>query len=137
MKMIKKLLLILLIIVSSKTINAQLKNTSWKGDFMVPQPAECIMVFKEDTSYLVFASGFNPDKIDPDNILETMSYKIDHDTLSLQKLSGNSPCSEDIIGKYSFAIKNDLMYIHLIDDDCPQRASAFPSETLTRVENKE
>ena len=137
MKMIKKLLLILLIIVSSKTINAQLKNTSWKGDFMVPQPTECIMIFKEDTSFLVFASGFNPDKIDPANIIETMSYKIDHDTLSLQKLSGGSPCSEDIIGKYSFAIKNDLMYIQVINDDCPQRASAFPSEVLTRIENKE
>ena len=132
MKMIKKLLLILLIIVSSKTINAQLKNTSWKGDFMVPQPAEGILVFKEDTTYLVLGSEFNEE-----SILETMSYKIDHDTLTIQKLSGSSPCSSDIIGKYSFIIRNDMLYIEVLNDDCSPRAAAFPTEALTLIKNKE
>ncbi len=137
MKIIKGLLLIFIIIVSSNSINAQLKNTSWKGVFTVPQPTECIMVLKEDTFFLVFASGFNPNKIDPDYILETSTYKIDLDTLTIQKVTGKSPCSEDIIGKYSFEIKNDMLYIQVMDDVCSQRASAFPNEPLKLMKNKD
>ena len=132
MKIIKYLLLFLLINLSSNTINAQLKNTSWNGDFMVPQPTEGILVFKQDTTYLVLGSEFNEE-----SILETMSYKIDHDTLTLQKLSGSSPCSDEIIGKYLFVIKNDMLYIQLISDDCSPRAAAFPTEGLTLLKNKE
>ena len=137
MKTIKRILLILFISSSSTTLNAQLINTAWNGEFRVPQPTQCTVVFKGDTMYVVIGSDINPDKIDPDNILETSSCKISHDTLTIHKISGRSPCSEDIIGKYSFEIKDGLLTIAVLDDDCGPRASAFPTEPLTPLKRKE
>ncbi len=130
-------MLILLISLCSKTVNAQLNNTAWKGVFMAPQATECTVVFKADTMYVVIGGDINPDKIDPDNILETSSCKISHDTLTIQKIAGHSPCSEDIIGKYSFVIKDGLLSISVINDDCGPRANAFPTEPLTLLKSKE
>ena len=137
MKTIKRLLLILLISSSSTAINAQLINTAWNGVFRTPQPTECTVVFKADTMYVVIGSDINPDKIDPNNILETSSCIISHDTLTIHKITGHSPCSEDIIGKYSFEIKDGLLSLAVLDDDCGPRASAFPTEPLTPMKRKE
>ena len=137
MKTIIYLLLTLLISVSSKTLNAQLNNTAWKGIFMVPQATECAMVFRGDTAYLVIGTDFYQNKINPDAIIETSIYQISKDTLTIQKLSGGSPCSGDIIGKYSFVIKDSLLSISVINDDCSQRANAFPIEPLPFLKNKE
>lgn len=137
MKAIKFFLLILIISLGSKTVNAQLNNTVWKGVFMVPQATECTVVFKADTMYVVFGGNINPDKIDPVNILEVSNFKISHDTMTIQKITGHSTCSEDVIGTYSFAIKDSLLLISIINDDCGTRANAFPAEPLTLLENKE
>ena len=137
MKTIKRLLLILLISSSATRVNAQLINTAWNGEFRVPKPTECTLVFKPDTMYVLLGSDINPDKIAPDNILETSSCKISHDTLTIHKISGRSPCSEEIIGKYSFEIKDGLLSLAVLDDDCGPRASAFPTEPLTPLKRKE
>lgn len=137
MMMIIKCALLLFISIFSKQINAQLANTTWKGVFNIPQPTECIMQMKQDTFYVIYADGFDPDNMDLNTILETSTYKVNHDTLTIQKISGGSPCSSDIIGKYSFAIKNEVLYISVIDDECNPRAMAFPSDPLTLVRKKE
>lgn len=120
MKTIKTGILILFICLSTKTLNAQLQNTAWKGVFMAPTLIECVLEFKTDT--------LNVNEVNNDNILETSVYKINNDTLTLQKVTGGSPCGNEVIGKYRFAINNDKLSISLIEDDCRERALSFPAE---------
>lgn len=103
--------------------NQQIQNTSWKGTFFVPSPQECIMTFTSDTAYL---------KINGESI-ETSTFTINGDTLTFHKVSGGSPCGMDIIGIYKMDIKDDLLTISVIEDDCQARAMGFPTEPLTAI----
>lgn len=100
---------------------------------MVPDPIECVIQFKTDTVYLRFADKLNLNDIDNDNFLEKMVYKIDHDTIAFQKVVGGSPCDTEVIGKYLFVIKDEKFSLFLIEDDCRERAFAFPQEPLKKI----
>lgn len=104
--------------------NAQLTDTKWKNIMNIPQPTECILQFKKDTLLLLVAAD--------GSLVETMKYTIAKDTFKLYKLSGLSPCSEDIVGLYIFAIKDDKMTITPSSDDCSDRAEAFKPEAWIR-----
>ncbi|MEO7210472.1 MAG: hypothetical protein ABIY35_05980 [Chitinophagaceae bacterium] len=133
MKHLKLFLCIAIIFLGSKTASAQdpvientpvkIQNTSWKGTFFVPSPQECIMTFTSDTAYL---------KINGESI-ETSTFTINGDTLTFHKVSGGSPCGMDIIGIYKMDIKDDLLSISVIADDCQARAMGFPTEPLTAI----
>lgn len=126
-------ILILFICLSAKNVNAQLQDHAWKGVFMVPDPVECVFEFKKDTVYLKFAEKFNVNDLSGNNLLEKSVYKIENDTLTLQKVMGGSPCDTEVIGKYRFAVKDEKLSLFLIADDCMERAFAFPQEPLTKI----
>lgn len=114
--------LVLLAIVS--TVNAQLTDTKWKNFMNIPESTESFMHFKKDTVLLsVAADG---------TLVETMTYTINKDTLRLTKISGMSPCGDNVIGLYRIEIKDDKLTIVPISDDCSDRVNAFKPEAWTR-----
>lgn len=125
MKILKTSLAVLFIFLGTQNLHAQVQNTSWKGIFNVPSPAECVLQFISDTA-LITMDG---------NDLEISKFKINGDTLTLQKLSGGSPCDTEVIGIYRFKVKDDKLIMTVIDDACQERAMALPQEPMTAVKN--
>lgn len=89
-------------------------QTKWRGVILVPTPIDGLFEFKKD-SLLLYSN---------DRIVETMSYEIKSDTLLLKKLSGASPCNDEI-GKYKYEVKDDLLTLTVLKDDCATRSSCF------------
>jgi len=94
-----------------------LSNTKWIGFLNIPAPTEGILKFKKDT-VLAYVG---------DEIIETMSYQTKGDTLIFKKLSGTSPC-DDQVGYYKYDIKAEVLTFYLIKDDCPPRTTTFSSD---------
>ena len=122
----KKILILIIVIALSASVKAQLANTSWKGNFSVPDPAEMVLQFKTDTVLLNYPYG---------TTLETMSYKINNDTLTLRKMSGQSDCGYSKDAVYKIEIKNKKLTLSAISDDCVVRVDAWPSEGLEKIES--
>ena len=122
----KKILFLLIALIGFKFTNAQFANTSWKGLYKVPDPTEMILQFKTDTLLLN----------DPENetVVETMNYSISGDTLVFTKLNGSSSCGEEK-GVYKLAIKDNKLFMTVIDDPCYDRVAAMPDEALMKVED--
>jgi hypothetical protein len=113
-----------LFILFVSAVNAQLTDTKWKNFMNIPESTESFMHFKKDTVLLsVAADG---------TLVETMTYTINKDTLRLTKISGMSPCGDNVIGLYRIEIKDDKLTIIPISDDCSDRANAFKPEAWTR-----
>ncbi len=110
--------LILILSVSALSVSAQLENTKWKNILYIPDAVECIFDFKKDTVFIKVAQD--------GSIVETMTYKISHDSLILTKVSGLSPCSDET-GIYKFEFKEEKLYITPINDGCSDRSNAFQS----------
>lgn len=84
-----------------------------------------ILEFKTDTLFLD----------DPANgtIVEMMKYNISGDTLTLVKISGASSCGDEK-GVYKLSIKDNKLYMAVINDDCYDRAAAMPDEPLEKAD---
>lgn len=106
------------------TADAQIADTKWRGNLNIPDVVECILQFKKDTVIVLVAA-------DQSFIVETMTYKLQNDTLTLTKVSGNSPCTETI-GVYKCVLKEEKLYISPIKDECIERANAFLPEGLIK-----
>lgn len=118
---------LLLIIGSLLITNAksQIKNTSWRGIYNVPEPTPMILQFKTDTLLLIDQSGAN---------VETMNYTIKNDTLSISMIEGASSCPNNITGVYKIEIKEeDKLFISVINDNCDNRVNSLPNEPLTLI----
>ena len=89
----------------------------------MPAPQDGVFEFKTDIHYL----SINGD------IVETSKFKMNGDTLTLQKLSGISPCDGSLIGMYLAIIKDDKLSISVIDDACELRAMALPEEPMSAI----
>ena len=100
--------------------SAQLTDTKWRNAMNIPDPVETILHFKKD-SVSLFVAGDG-------SLVETMSYKINKDTLKLIKISGMSPCNESVVGIYKIEIKDDKLTIVPLVDDCVERFNAFKPE---------
>ena len=115
---------IVIFVLLSATINAQLSNTKWRNFMNIPDSYETIMHFKKDTAILTLVAD--------GSIIETMTYTVSKDTLRLTKISGLSPCNDGGPGLYHIQIKDDKLTISPISDDCNERANAFKPEPWTR-----
>ncbi|HEY0176717.1 MAG TPA: hypothetical protein VGC08_10085 [Pedobacter sp.] len=93
---------------------SNLVQTKWRGVLLVPSPIDGLFEFKKD-SLLLYSD---------DKIVETMSYQEKGDTLILKKISGASPCNDEI-GTYKCEIKNDVLTLTVLKDDCTVRSSCF------------
>ncbi len=124
---------------------AQLANTKWAGVFNIPNPTDCTLSFKTDSAYLVY-SGEDSMLLNgtadetkyvtgkDSFVIEVMSYKINGDTLIIQKINGGSPCGTEDVGKYEAAIKDNELSMTLINEDCDARSEAWPLGALKKVE---
>ncbi|MEO6843532.1 MAG: hypothetical protein ABI184_00085 [Ginsengibacter sp.] len=122
----QKILILIIVISSSRCVSAQLANTSWKGNFNIPDPTEMILKFKTDTLLLNYPYG---------SAIETMSYKINNDTLSIQKLAGQSQCSYSKDATYIIKIKDKKLFISPLSDDCYDRVNSWSSKGLEKIES--
>jgi hypothetical protein len=91
-----------------------LVNTKWKGTLFVPGAVEGMFNFGKDTVSINLG----------DQVLETMSYQTKGDTVFLKKLSGGSPCNDEI-GQYKYVIKQNVLTFSVIKDDCDARPPSF------------
>ena len=95
----------------------KLANTRWTGIVNAPQPVEGVFEFKTD-SFVLYIE---------DKVVETAFYEVRGDTLIEKKLSGFSPCGEEI-GTYTFKIKDNVLTFFTVHDDCTERTVAFSPE---------
>ena len=58
---------------------------------------------------------------------EVMQYFIKGDTLTYTKISGGSDCGSNQNGVYKINIKDDILNLELINDECESRANANPA----------
>jgi hypothetical protein len=64
---------------------------------------------------------------------DVMTYTEKDNIISLKKVSGGVPCNNNAIGKYSYEIKNDQLFITKIEDACLARGSVDISEALVKM----
>lgn len=119
-----KLILIISLFIWQKPGNQSLTNTKWHGTIYVPDASDGVLEFGKDT-LSVYMDG---------NVLETMLYKENADTLSLKKISGGSPCGEET-GLYKYEVKDNQLFVTPISDDCPVRAGAFSKDAYKKDDN--
>lgn len=121
----KKSLILIFVSALFAGAKAQYTNTSWKGTYYIPDATDMILQFKQDTLLLnYFEDGSNA---------ELMNYQIKGDTLIMTKISGISPC-DGIKGSYKLSVKDDKLFMTLIEDSCDARASAMPQQPLVKVQ---
>ena len=136
-KTFKTILLAAFVFTLVTNAKAQLAGTQWQAVINTPSPTKGIFDFKQDTLFLI--GHTNKDRnitIITDNItfkdggfvVETMKYKFENDTLSLQKISGHTPCDTASIGKYKVEFKGEKMFLILVEDPCHTRPHAWPSD---------
>jgi len=123
MKM-KKIMIFYFAIALPGMVRAQLTNTSWKGQFNIPEPTQMILQFKTDTLCLNYLDN---------TPIETMGYKISNDTLTLHKLYGQSQCSYTKDATYKIFLKDSKLFITPINDDCSLRLDAWPSGGMVEI----
>ena len=102
------------IILMASPNNNELVNTSWMGLINAPDPEDANLKFSEDTLYVYINT----------QLIETSIYSVNSDTLTLQKISGLSPCLDEI-GSYTFKINDDVLVIKPATDICEARYNVF------------
>jgi hypothetical protein len=105
--------------------SAQLANTKWKGFVNDNGQVPAIWIFKK-TSVNVLSL---PDS----SVLESMTYKTASGFLFITKVSGTTNCDNSTVGKYSYKIKKDSLYLKSVDDACTERADAIPETPYIKV----
>ena len=121
----KKIFVIFFCMLFAFTTKAQLENTSWSATFYIPDAMPMVLQFKTDMLVLKVAeTGDN---------FEVMHYTIKNDTLSYTKISGNSDCGPEQKAVYKIEIKDDLLFLTVINDECEGRANATPAEGFKKI----
>ena len=112
----KKIIFSLFILVACTSLKAQIANNKWTGTLQFDQPTDVLLDFKKDTVEAISTGN--------GQTLETMTFTVKDNILTLKKVSGQSECG-DIIGKYKFELKDDSISIMLVEDGCFNRASVL------------
>ena len=94
-----------------------LAESKWSGTLNAPDPMPGLLVFTADS--MICTSG--------DIVLETMNYRIQGDTLLLKKLSGGSPCHDEL-GLYAYEIEDAILTLLPLQDSCVARTFAFSAD---------
>ncbi len=103
---------------------AQLSNTKWKGVINSNGELPVVWTFKK-TSVDVISL---PDS----TLVESMTYKTASGFLFITKVNGTSECDNSTVGKYSYKIKKDSLFLKPIDDACSQRSDAISDKALIK-----
>ncbi|PUZ24348.1 hypothetical protein GA0116948_10760 [Chitinophaga costaii] len=103
---------------------AQLAATRWTASVNIPDPTPCYLQFDKDTLRLFPVST-------PGNALESMSYQLHNDTITLVKLDGQSPCSVGNAAHYKTIISEKELKFLQLDDACDVRIQVLSNQTWT------
>ena len=122
----KKIIFIFLISIASISVCAQLKNTKWKGTIHSDNDIDVIFNYGSDTLEVTSAADGSS--------FETCIYNTKDTVLSVQKIYGQSNCDTTGIGKYKFEIKDDILYLTLLSDNCDNRSSALNNSKWAKME---
>jgi cell wall-associated protease len=95
----------------------KLANTKWNGTINIPEEAPCTFSFKNDTLF-AYVGG---------QLFETNTYEERGDTLFMKKITGNSPCGQEV-GQYKYEVKDNVLTISTLKDDCEERRNCFKPE---------
>lgn len=99
-------------------LQAQLTNTAWRGEFLVPAPLACSLAFSGDSILVA--------NIETGEILEIMRYKAKGDTVFISKIGGLSSCNLDTESVYLFRRDEKKLFVTALNDACEERRMAFP-----------
>jgi hypothetical protein len=110
----KKIIFLLMIVFCATALNAQFTNTKWKGTLMFDTPTDIVFDFKKDTLAVLYATD--------NSEIEEMTYTATDTSFTVKKIWGQSDCNNDTKGQYHFEIKEGVMYIKTIADDCYSRS---------------
>jgi len=124
---IKKLIFILLVSLLSVSLHAQLLHTKWKGAIKGDNPQNAVLKFGKDTLILYAATD--------GSVIETMTYSIKTNILTVRKISGQSDCDGSTTGKYLFTIKGGSLSLSLSSDACMDRSSALDKTAWMKKTN--
>jgi hypothetical protein len=123
----KKIIFLFFVCFAFISATAQLTNTKWKVALSIPDSTDVIFDFRTDTVEAITASD--------SQTLETMVYTVQDTILTLKKITGQSNCDDTVVGKYKFEIKDDEMYVTMIEDNCADRANALNNKAKwTKIE---
>jgi len=122
----KKIIYLLVIIFISSGVHAQIANTKWAVTLQLDDAVDVLFNFETDTLEVISA--------DDNSSLETMRYSTTDTVLTLQKLYGQSQCDTAAIGKYSFTVNGNELWLKLISDDCTDRAGVIKDIKLEKKE---
>jgi hypothetical protein len=122
----KKLIYMLVILLITFSAKAQLANTKWKTTLQVDQPLDVIFNFSADTLDVTDA--------DDNSDIEAMNYTLQDTVLTIRKLYGQSECDTAAVGKYSFKVNGNEIWMKLISDDCEDRANVIRDIKLEKEE---
>ena len=113
----KKIALLALICFIVMSADAQLTNTKWKVTLYIPDSTDVIFDFRTDTVEAITEAT--------NESLETTIYTVQDSILTFKKVYGQSDCDDTVIGKYKFEMKDDGMFLTLIEDNCSDRSNAL------------
>ena len=99
-----------------------LTNTNWSGILHAPDPVDAVLEFKTDSMFVY---------IGPE-LIETMTYAVKGDTLTLTKVSGSSPCDQQPVN-YQYSVKDENLKLLALTDNCTERKNAFAPEGYKRM----
>ena len=120
----KKITTLALILFAAITTHAQLANTKWKATLKIDEDVPAIFDFGKDTLKLTrFASNIP---------IENMAYSLADSTITLTKTEGQSDCDNDVVGKYKFLIRGDVLSFKLLSDACDDRSSVLNNISLAK-----
>jgi hypothetical protein len=116
----KALVILTLLFSLTLSANAQLNNTNWKGTIMAPSEVNVVLQFKKDTLNIVIAGT--------DDVIESMKYSVKDDVITINKIAGGSPCSNDVTATIKYDIKDTTLVLVPLTDPCDERKNAWPPE---------
>lgn len=98
------------------------RGTRWKGMPLAPTGDPVTMTFQRDT--LLIVPERKPESID------IMRYRQLGDTIQLQEISDQNPCSINVTGLYRIIYTNngETLTLQSIADDCPERQKNIASK---------
>jgi len=125
---------------AQQTSGPALHGTTWKGNFSVPDPLDCLLQFKKDTLLMLYA-GTDPINLAGDGrmvtgkdsaAIEVMTYQQHGDTVTIIKVTGGSPCDNEP-GVYRAQGSNGKMAFIAVNDGCPIREGALNRTEMVEV----
>lgn len=120
----KVILCLLLVTIVSASLKAQVESSKWNGIFKLDNPLNVRFDFNKDTVNVI--------NLDQNTILETMIYTINSKALTFRKISGQSDCNSSSVANYIYEIKDNMLLLTLVDDECEDRSSVLNHLQLTK-----